>query len=142
MKLFGRKGKSIRIEVILAIVILLLVLCMGFGYCLRFVHREGYIMREFPVGNQFHSDLDNKVIEEVKRRKEKLRNPTLLQKLGIGFRPQMFRNQVYRYRDFLNRPSYDERLEQAQQDWYREREEKEASFAKWDHTNLNEDMGN
>ena len=40
MKLFGRKGKSIRIEVILAIVILLLVLCMGFGYCLRFTYRE------------------------------------------------------------------------------------------------------
>ena len=41
MKLFGRKGKSIRIEVILAIVIILLVLCIGFGYCLRFTQREG-----------------------------------------------------------------------------------------------------
>lgn len=43
MKLFGRKGKSIRIEIILAIVIILLVLCIGFGYCLRFTHREAII---------------------------------------------------------------------------------------------------
>ena len=41
MKRFGLKGKSVRIEVILAIVVLLLVLCMGFGYCLRFTLREG-----------------------------------------------------------------------------------------------------
>ena len=43
MKLFGRKGKSVRIEVILAIIVLLMILCMGFGYCLRFVHREGML---------------------------------------------------------------------------------------------------
>ena len=42
MKLFGRKGKSIRIEILLAIVIILLVLCMGFGYCLRFTYLETY----------------------------------------------------------------------------------------------------
>ena len=41
MKRFGLKGKSVGIEVILAIIVLLLILCMGFGYCLRFTHREG-----------------------------------------------------------------------------------------------------
>lgn len=42
MKIFGRKGKSVCIEVIFIIIALLIILCMGFGYCLRFVHREGY----------------------------------------------------------------------------------------------------
>ena len=42
MKLFGRKGKSVRIEIILAIIVLLMILCMGFGYCLHFTRVEGY----------------------------------------------------------------------------------------------------
>ena len=41
MKLFSRKGKSMRIEIILAIIVLLMILCMGFGYCLRFTRVEG-----------------------------------------------------------------------------------------------------
>lgn len=63
MKLFGRKGKSIRIEVILAIVILLLVLCMGFGYCLRFVHHQAEPYEENIYGG-FNVDEIKKLTDD------------------------------------------------------------------------------
>ena len=50
MKRFGLKGKSVGIKVILAIIVLLLILCMGFGYCLRFTYREGNLdVKQIPA---------------------------------------------------------------------------------------------
>ena len=62
MKRFGLKGKSVRIEVILAIVVLLLVLCMGFGYCLRFTHREGADIKVAGSSVQWLPPADSKMI--------------------------------------------------------------------------------
>lgn len=69
MKLFGRKGKSVRIEVILAIIVLLMILCMGFGYCLRFVHREGMLDEDLDEFFRNIKDLPPKEQEkQLKRR--------------------------------------------------------------------------
>ena len=43
MKLFGRKGLSKEVKYLVVIIIVLLILCLGFGYCLRFTGLEGMI---------------------------------------------------------------------------------------------------
>ena len=39
MKLFGRKGDTLYVAVL--IILILLISCVGFGYCLSFSYREG-----------------------------------------------------------------------------------------------------
>lgn len=41
MKLFGRKGLSKEMKYLVVIIVALLILCLGFGYCLRFTYLEG-----------------------------------------------------------------------------------------------------
>lgn len=41
MKLFGRKGLSKEMKYLVVIIVALLILCLGFGYCLRFTGLEG-----------------------------------------------------------------------------------------------------
>ena len=43
MKLFGRKGLSKEMKYLVVIIVVLLILCLGFGYCLRFTRIEGMI---------------------------------------------------------------------------------------------------
>ena len=41
MKIFGRKGLSKEMKYLVVIIVVLLILCLGFGYCLRFTRIEG-----------------------------------------------------------------------------------------------------
>ena len=43
MKIFGRKRLSKEVKYLVVIIVVLLILCLGFGYCLRFTRIEGMI---------------------------------------------------------------------------------------------------
>lgn len=58
MKLFGRKGDTLYVAVL--IILILLISCVGFGYCLSFSYREGNrgkLANERQ--NNFHDDVIN-----------------------------------------------------------------------------------
>ena len=136
MKLFGRKGKSIRIEVILAIVILLLVLCMGFGYCLRFVHRDGYSVLPPPEFNVIHHKLDTAMRGVWENELKRLTtNPSFFERVKYIFSPGKYKERINTLRGLIEGETYAQRYDAQKQKWQEERDRREQEFAdKWDLT--------
>ena len=72
MKLFGRKGDTLYVAVL--IILILLISCVGFGYCLSFSYREGNKLRggQIPVTRRRGEDrhklfLNNYDLEAIDR---------------------------------------------------------------------------